>query len=93
MFVQSHPHIKEYTCTVLHKLKVASAAQALQFQRSLEDMEQWVGSVEKELTVQDCGTDLQSVSRLLKSLQGLEEVVDGHQERIQVGGSGERGVR
>ncbi|XP_067099877.1 spectrin beta chain, non-erythrocytic 5 [Osmerus mordax] len=65
------------------KARLQQAYQALQFQRSLEDMEQWVGSVEKELTVQDCGTDLQSVSHLLKSLQGLEEVVDGHQERIQ----------
>lgn len=58
--------------------------QALQFQRSLDDMEQCVGSVESELTNEDCGSDLPSVNRLLKALQGLEEEVDGHRDRIQV---------
>ncbi len=58
--------------------------QALQFHRSLDDMEQFVGSVEAELANEDCGSDLPSVNRLLKALQGLEEEVDGHRERIQV---------
>lgn len=58
--------------------------QALLFQRSLEEMEQRVASLEKELASEDCGTDLPSVNRLLKSLQGLEEEVDGHKDRVQV---------
>lgn len=58
--------------------------QALQFQRSLDEMEQCVASVERQLRSEDCGTDLPSVNRLLKALQGLEEEVDGHKERVQV---------
>lgn len=57
--------------------------QALQFQRSLDDMEEWLSSVEKEVSSKDCGTDLASVIRLLKALHDLEEVVDGHLERLQ----------
>lgn len=58
--------------------------QALQFQRTLDDMEQWVGSVEREMANEDCGSDLPSVNRLLKTLQGLEEEVDGLRDRLQV---------
>ncbi|XP_067469592.1 spectrin beta chain, non-erythrocytic 5 isoform X2 [Thunnus thynnus] len=65
------------------KTRLQEAYQALQFQRSLDDMEQWVGSVERELANEDCGSDLPSVNRLLKTLQGLEEEVDGHRDRIQ----------
>ncbi|KAM6973270.1 spectrin beta chain, non-erythrocytic 5 [Aplochiton taeniatus] len=65
------------------KARLQQAYQALQFQRSLDDMEEWVGSVERDLANEDCGIDLPSVNRLLKALQGLEEVVDGHLERIQ----------
>ncbi|KAM4625618.1 spectrin beta chain, non-erythrocytic 5 [Polymixia lowei] len=65
------------------KARLQEAYQALQFQRSLDDMEEWVVSVERDLANEDCGSDLPSVNRLLKSLQGLEEEVDGHHERIQ----------
>ncbi|XP_068593345.1 spectrin beta chain, non-erythrocytic 5 [Cebidichthys violaceus] len=65
------------------KTRLQEAYQALQFQRSLDDMEQGVGSVERELTNEDCGSDLPSVNRLLKALQSLEEEVDGHRDRIQ----------
>lgn len=58
--------------------------QALQLQRSLDDVEQSVVLVEKELANEDCGADLPSVNRLLKALQGLEEELDGHRDRIQV---------
>lgn len=58
--------------------------QALQLQRSLDDVEQSVVLVEQELADEDCGADLPSVSRLLKALQGLEEELDGHGDRIQV---------
>lgn len=58
--------------------------QALQFQRSLDDMERCVGSVERELMQEEQGSDLPSVNRLLKALQGLEEEVDGHRDRVQV---------
>lgn len=63
---------------------VCVVVQALQFQRSLEEVEQCVASVEGELTNDDCGSDLPSVNRLLKALQGLEEEVDGYRDRIQV---------
>ncbi|XP_030614955.1 spectrin beta chain, non-erythrocytic 5 [Archocentrus centrarchus] len=65
------------------KTRLQEAYQALQFQRSLDDMEQCVESVERELANEDCGSDLPSVNRLLKALQGLEEEVDGHRDRIQ----------
>lgn len=47
-------------------------------------MEQFVVSVERELANEDCGSDLPSVNRLLKELQGVEEEMDGHRDRIQV---------
>lgn len=65
-------------------MRVCDLIQALQFQRSLDDVEQCVASVERELATEDCGSDLPSVNRLLKALQGLEEEVDGHRNRIQV---------
>ncbi|XP_029973399.1 spectrin beta chain, non-erythrocytic 5 [Salarias fasciatus] len=65
------------------KTRLQEAYQALQFQRSLDEVEHSVSSVEKEMTNEDCGSDLPSVNRLLKAVQGLEEVVDGHRDRIQ----------
>ncbi|XP_028831275.1 spectrin beta chain, non-erythrocytic 5 isoform X2 [Denticeps clupeoides] len=59
------------------------AYQALQFQRSLDDVDEWLATVEAEVASEDCGTDLATVSRLLKALQELEEVVDSHLERVQ----------
>lgn len=72
-------HPDSYPLHPLHLLH----PQALQFQRSLDDMDEWLSSVEKEVSSKDCGTDLASVGRLLKALQDLEEVVDGHLERLQ----------
>uniref|UniRef100_G3N8Q4 Spectrin, beta, non-erythrocytic 5 n=1 Tax=Gasterosteus aculeatus TaxID=69293 RepID=G3N8Q4_GASAC len=63
--------------------RLQEAYQALQFQRSLDDMERCVGSVERELMQEEQGSDLPSVNRLLKALQGLEEEVDGHRDRVQ----------
>ncbi|XP_076022140.1 spectrin beta chain, non-erythrocytic 5 [Genypterus blacodes] len=85
------PRLKELTDswdTLIHnckekKTRLQEAYQALQFQRSLDDMEQWLGSVQRDLTNEDCGSDLPSVNRLLKTLQGLEEEVEGHRNRIQ----------
>ncbi|XP_049319614.1 spectrin beta chain, non-erythrocytic 5 isoform X1 [Astyanax mexicanus] len=65
------------------KLRLQEAYQALQFQRSLDDVEVWLDSVEAEVSKEDCGEDLASVSMLLKALQDLEEVVDGHLEKVQ----------
>ncbi|KAG7328102.1 hypothetical protein KOW79_008046 [Hemibagrus wyckioides] len=65
------------------KSRLQEAYKALQFLRSLDDVEEWLDSVEAELGQTDCGEDLASVSRLLKSLQSLEEVVDGHLEKVQ----------
>lgn len=62
----------------------SACVQALQLQRSLDDTEQWLGSVERKLLSDDCGSDLQCVNRLLKCLQSLEEEVDEHRDRIQV---------
>lgn len=58
--------------------------QALQFQRSLDDMEQSLVLVEKELANEDCGADLPSVNRLLKAVQALEEELDGLRDRMKV---------
>ncbi|XP_017558803.1 spectrin beta chain, non-erythrocytic 5 isoform X2 [Pygocentrus nattereri] len=65
------------------KTRLQEAYQALQFQRSLDDVAEWLDSVEVEMSKEDCGEDLASVSRLLKALQELEEVVDGHLEKVQ----------
>ncbi|KAK1793411.1 hypothetical protein P4O66_011796, partial [Electrophorus voltai] len=65
------------------KLRLQEAYQALQFQRALDDVEFWLDSVEAELNEGDYGEDLASVSRLLKALHGLEEIVDGHLEKVQ----------
>ncbi|KAM9341571.1 spectrin beta chain, non-erythrocytic 5 [Symphorus nematophorus] len=89
--VKVQPRLRELTDSwdaLIHnckekKTRLQEAYQALQFQRSLDDMEQCVGSVERELANEDCGSDLPSVNRLLKALQGLEEEVDGHRDRIQ----------
>ncbi|XP_056249803.1 spectrin beta chain, non-erythrocytic 5 [Seriola aureovittata] len=89
--VKVGPRLRELTDswdTLIHnckekKSRLQEAYQALQFQRSLDDMEQWVGSVEREVANEDCGSDLPSVNRLLKALQGLEEEVDGLRGRIQ----------
>ncbi|XP_039992754.1 spectrin beta chain, non-erythrocytic 5 isoform X2 [Xiphias gladius] len=89
--VKVRPRLRELTDswdTLIHnckekKTRLQEAYQALQFQRSLDDMEDCVGSVERELANEDCGSDLPSVNRLLKALQGLEEEVDGLQDRIQ----------
>lgn len=40
--------------------------------------------VEKDLAEEDCGSDLASVVRLLKAVQGLEEQLDGHRDQIKV---------
>ncbi|KAJ8287365.1 hypothetical protein COCON_G00000240 [Conger conger] len=65
------------------KSRLQQAYQALQFQRSLEDMEEWLVSVETGLGSEDCGADLPSVGRRLKELQEVEEQVEAHLERIQ----------
>ncbi|XP_024910886.1 spectrin beta chain, non-erythrocytic 5 isoform X2 [Cynoglossus semilaevis] len=65
------------------KNRLQEAYRALQFQRSLDDVEQCVLSVEKEVSSEDTGSDLQSVNRLLKKLQVLEDEVDGLRDRIQ----------
>lgn len=39
--------------------------------------------MEVEVANEDYGGDLASVSRLLKALQGLEEMVDAHMEKVQ----------
>ncbi|XP_036927334.1 spectrin beta chain, non-erythrocytic 5 isoform X2 [Acanthopagrus latus] len=89
--VKVRPRLRELTDSwdaLIHnckekKTRLQEAYQALQFQRSLDDMEQCVASVESELANEDCGSDLPSVNRLLKALQGLEEEMDGHRDRIQ----------
>ncbi|XP_063040192.1 spectrin beta chain, non-erythrocytic 5 [Engraulis encrasicolus] len=65
------------------KTRLQQAYQALQFQRSVDDLDEWLGTVEKEVSSKDCGVDLSSVGRLMKALQDLEEVVDGHRERFK----------
>nr|XP_057947283.1 spectrin beta chain, non-erythrocytic 5-like isoform X2 [Doryrhamphus excisus] len=65
------------------KNRLQEAYQALQFQRSLDDMEEWVESVERGVASDDCGNDLPSVNTLLKTLQSLEDEVDGLRDRLQ----------
>ncbi|CAN9501902.1 unnamed protein product [Ophioblennius macclurei] len=65
------------------KTRLQEAYLALQFQRSLDEVEASVTAAEKQIGEDDCGSDLPSVNRLLKGVHGLEEEVDGHRDRIQ----------
>lgn len=49
----------------------------------MDDIEEWLGLVEVEVANEDYGGDLASVGRLLKALQGLEEMVDAYMEKVQ----------
>uniref|UniRef100_A0A3B4AJ25 Spectrin, beta, non-erythrocytic 5 n=1 Tax=Periophthalmus magnuspinnatus TaxID=409849 RepID=A0A3B4AJ25_9GOBI len=79
--VKVGPKLKEMTEnweSLLHnckekKSRLQEAYQALQFERSLDDMEQRVESVERGVSSEDCGSDVSTVTRLLKTLQGLEQ--------------------
>ncbi|KAJ0009205.1 hypothetical protein NQD34_016620 [Periophthalmus magnuspinnatus] len=89
--VKVGPKLKEMTEnweSLLHnckekKSRLQEAYQALQFERSLDDMEQRVESVERGVSSEDCGSDVSTVTRLLKTLQGLEQEVDGLRDRLQ----------
>ncbi|XP_042194068.1 spectrin beta chain, non-erythrocytic 5 [Callorhinchus milii] len=60
-----------------------AASEALSLQRSVEDMEQWLAEVEKQMSSEDCGSELASARLLLARQQMLEEDVTGHVERLQ----------
>uniref|UniRef100_A0A4W6DIZ9 Spectrin beta, non-erythrocytic 5 n=1 Tax=Lates calcarifer TaxID=8187 RepID=A0A4W6DIZ9_LATCA len=76
--VKVRPRLRELTDSwdsLIHnckekKTRLQEAYQALQFQRSLDDMEEWLGSVERELANEDCGIHI-SCSYPLMLLQFL----------------------
>ncbi|XP_066464420.1 spectrin beta chain, non-erythrocytic 5 [Eleutherodactylus coqui] len=60
--------------------KLQAAYRALQFQRSLEDVEKWLDQVETRLDSANKGKDLMT----LEKLGELEEDITSHGERLQV---------
>ncbi|XP_057715583.1 spectrin beta chain, non-erythrocytic 5 isoform X1 [Corythoichthys intestinalis] len=63
--------------------RLQEAYQALQLQRSLDDLDEVVDSVERDVSNNVCGTDLPSINRLLKTQQDLEDHVDSICPRLQ----------
>ncbi|XP_075699620.1 spectrin beta chain, non-erythrocytic 5 [Rhinoderma darwinii] len=60
--------------------KLQAAYKALQFQRSLEDIEKWLDQVEARMDSANKGKDLMT----LEKLGELEEDITSHKERLQV---------
>ncbi|XP_038646180.1 spectrin beta chain, non-erythrocytic 5 [Scyliorhinus canicula] len=65
------------------KSKLVDAHKALNFQRSIDDVEKWLSEVEKQLDHPVQGTDMVSVKNLLNKQQDLEEDISSYVERMQ----------
>uniref|UniRef100_H3BEP2 Spectrin beta, non-erythrocytic 5 n=1 Tax=Latimeria chalumnae TaxID=7897 RepID=H3BEP2_LATCH len=65
------------------RCKLQQASEALQFQRSIEDVEMWLEEVETQLSIEDKFRDLMSIHNLLKKHEDLEGEVSSHVEKIQ----------
>ncbi|XP_060684627.1 spectrin beta chain, non-erythrocytic 5 [Hemiscyllium ocellatum] len=63
--------------------KLVDAHKALNFQRSIDDVENWLSEVEKQLEQAGQPTDLVSVKNLLNEQQDLEEDINSYVERMQ----------
>nr|XP_025044105.1 spectrin beta chain, non-erythrocytic 5 [Pelodiscus sinensis] len=66
------------------RTKLQDAYKALCFQRSVEDIEKWLGEVESELKAPDNSSDLLVLNSLLKKQEELEEDIASHRNRLQV---------
>src|SRR5687767_12277738 len=64
--------------------RLAEAAQQQQFNRTVEDIEVWLGEVEGALASEDYGKDLTSVQNLQKKHALLESDIASHQDRIDL---------
>ncbi|XP_058129165.1 spectrin beta chain, non-erythrocytic 1 [Anopheles coustani] len=65
------------------KERLAEAYEALLFQRSLEDFNNWMDEVESQLSSEDYGRDLASVNNLLKKHDMLEADVAHHADTCE----------
>ncbi|XP_058061720.1 spectrin beta chain, non-erythrocytic 1 [Anopheles bellator] len=65
------------------KERLAEAYEALLFQRSLEDFNNWMDEVESQLSSEDYGRDLASVNNLLKKHDMLEADVAHHADTAE----------
>ncbi|XP_052891204.1 spectrin beta chain, non-erythrocytic 1 [Anopheles moucheti] len=65
------------------KERLAEAYEALLFQRSLEDFNNWMDEVEQQLSSEDYGRDLASVHNLLKKHDMLEADVAHHADTCE----------
>lgn len=63
--------------------KLQEASQQQQFNRTIEDIELWLGEIEGQLMSDDYGKDLTSVQNLQKKHALLEADVMSHQDRIE----------
>lgn len=67
----------------LKRERLNDAYQALLFNRSLDEFEEWITTVEQQLQSQDCGKDLTSASNLLKKHIALENDVQQHTKNCE----------
>ncbi|XP_059505307.1 spectrin beta chain, non-erythrocytic 5 isoform X2 [Stegostoma tigrinum] len=63
--------------------KLIDAHKALNFQRSIDDVENWLSEIEKQLRQAGQPTDLVSVKNLLNEQQDLEDDISSYVERMQ----------
>jgi len=63
--------------------RLQEAYQALLFNRQCDDTETWMDEVETQLSSEDHGKDITSITILLKKHQLLEEDIGKHQEKVE----------
>lgn len=74
-------HLQELS--ELKRERLNEAYQALLFNRSVEEFEVWLSSVEQQLTSSDCGKDLASVNSLMKKHSVIENDIEQHKENCE----------
>lgn len=63
--------------------RLGDAYQALLFNRSLDEFEEWIVGVEQQLQSQDYGKDLTTVNNLLKKHTALENDIEQHAKNCE----------
>ena len=75
----SHTNILSKNGDRLPALSFPPFSQALNFNRQVEDFESWMDDVEGQLSSEDHGKDIVTVTNLLKKHQLLEDDIGKHQ--------------
>lgn len=67
----------------LKRERLNEAYQALLFNRSVDEFESWLSTVEQQLTSSDYGKDLASVNNLMKKHSAIENDIEQHKENCE----------